>query len=831
MPSRLFHPLPAIALFALASLGARVLAVPAFPGAEGFGANASGARGGTVYHVTNLNDTGAGSFRDAVNVAGRTVVFDVAGIITINSPVVVKSNITIAGQTAPGDGITIYGDRISFSGANNTIVRFMRFREGINGDSGTDAVGAASGDLMMFDHVSASWGRDETFSLSGTPSNITLQDSIIGQGLLIHSAGGLVQTDGGVSIFRCLYIDNYMRNPKVKGVNDYQNNVVYNWGSGGGYIPAGDSAGLSFVNVIGNAFIAGPTTPNGSPFKTGNQNFRIFHGENVQDLNRNGVADGTVVTDASFPTLKIVATPFNYPAPATLLTAAEAYAHVLAHAGASLRRDHADTFMIAELASLGTSGAQIFNESEIGGVGTIASALPLKDTDGDGIPDVWEEAMGTNPVVADHNGDLNGDGYTNLENYLNAIAVAGVPAVTLDGISTDSGSSASDGVTSDNTLVIRGTAKPAVVVTISRLDTGVIGTAVANGAGQWTFDYSATTLPDRHYAFVATAALGSGKVSPPTRAFLVKVDTTIAAAPTITSIVLSPNFTINGTAEPGSSVGVTRVGVGFIGTATADALGNWSVIYPGPPRPPALYSFTAGVVDVAGNPGPESTEYTVNTGLPTPVFTGIVNDTGASATDRITNDPTLVFDGTSGANATITITRAGVGVIGSAVAGESGVWSFNHTGATLAAETHTFTATATSAGNSSPASAPFVVTIDTTRPTIVSIRRQNPTTTATTANTLVYRVTFAETVSGVDAADFALTLTGGVTASIASLAPVGSTVYDVTVTGAAGDGTVRLDLKSSGTDIADVGGQPAHQRIYHRTGLHHPAAGERSLDF
>jgi pectate lyase len=172
---------------------ARLVAVPAFPGAEGFGANAVGGRGGTVYHVTNLNDSGAGSFRDAVSVSGRTVVFEVGGIIRITSPVVVKSGVTIAGQTAPGDGIALYGNRISFSDANNTICRYMRFREGINGDSGTDAVGVASGNNMIFDHVSASWGRDETFSITGSPiSNITLQDCIIGQGLLVHSAGGLV---------------------------------------------------------------------------------------------------------------------------------------------------------------------------------------------------------------------------------------------------------------------------------------------------------------------------------------------------------------------------------------------------------------------------------------------------------------------------------------------------------------------------------------------------------------------------------------------------------------------------------------------------------------
>ncbi len=797
----------------LCSLVAAVLActhsfaaLPAFPGAEGFGANASGGRAGTVYHVTNLNDTGAGSFRDAVSVAGRTVVFDIAGIIVINSPVVVKGNITIAGQTAPGDGVTIYGDRLSFSDANNTIVRYMRFREGINGDSGTDAVGAASGNLMMFDHISASWGRDETFSLSGSPSNITIQDSIIGQGLLVHSAGSLMQTDGGVSIFRCLYTDNYMRNPKVKGVNDYQNNVVYNWGSGGGYIPAGDSAGLSFVNMIGNVFIAGPTTPAGSPFKTGNQNFSIFHAGNLQDLDRNGVLDGTAVTDASFPTLKIVPTQFNYPAPATLLTAEQAYAHVLANAGASLHRDHADNYMIAELASVGTIGAHIFNESEIGGVGTIASALALKDTDGDGIPDIWEQALGTNPAVADNNGDLNGDGYTNLENYLNAIAVAAVPAATIDGLTTDTGSSSSDGVTSDTSILLRGTAPSGAVVTISRLDLGVIGTAMADGTGHWIFDYSGTPLADRYYAFSATVALGGGQVSPPTRAFLVKIDTAVAAAPVITSIVISPNFIISGTAEPGSSVTVTRVSAGVVGNATADGLGNWSAPYTGPVLPPGVYSFTADAVDVAGNAGPASAAYVIDTSLAAPVFTGIATDTGTSATDGITNDQSLVLNGTSVANATVTITRAGVGVIGTASANPGGVWSFNYTATTLPAGVHVFTATAATGGNSSPASAPFSVTIDTTRPTIVSIRRQNPTTAATTASTLVYRVTFAEPVTGVDATDFSLTLASGVTGAIGSLVPVSSTIYDVTVNGAAGDGTVRLDLKSSGTGIGDVAG-------------------------
>ena len=160
----------------------------AFPGAQGFGANASGARGpsASVYVVTNLNDSGAGSFRDAVSARNRYVVFRVGGIINITTRIVPQPNVTIAGQTAPGQGITIYGNGLSYSNSNNTVTRYIRYRMGVGGDSGKDGVTIASGDLMMFDHLSTSWGRDETFSISGTGSNITLQDCMIAMGLQTH---------------------------------------------------------------------------------------------------------------------------------------------------------------------------------------------------------------------------------------------------------------------------------------------------------------------------------------------------------------------------------------------------------------------------------------------------------------------------------------------------------------------------------------------------------------------------------------------------------------------------------------------------------------------
>ncbi|MFT3783215.1 MAG: Ig-like domain-containing protein [Nibricoccus sp.] len=791
-----------------------LLAIPAFPGAEGFGASATGGRGGTVYHVTNLNDSGAGSFREAVSVAGRTVVFDVGGIIRITSPIVVKANITIAGQTAPGDGIAVYGNRLSFSDANNTICRYIRFREGINGDSGTDTVGIASGHDMIFDHVSASWGRDETFSVSGSGiNNITIQDCIIGQGLLVHSAGGLIQTSGGVSIFRTLYADNWMRNPKVKGVNDYINNVVYNWGSGGGYIPAGDSAGDTFANMIGCYFIGGPNSGVGtSPFKTGNLNYRLFHAGNFQDTNLDGVLDAMPVTDADFPTLQIVTTRFDYPAPATTLTAQQALQQVLTYSGASRRRDSVDTYMINEVLSYGTNGTQIYNESEVGGIGTLNGGLAPTDTDGDGMPDWWEQAAGTDPLVADNN-VVQADGYTNLEHYINALAVTGVPGVAITGIVSDTGASTADGVTSDQTILIKGTAAAGKTVSLCRVDTGLVGTAVADASGQWTYDYTGTVLADRYYAFYAVVDLGGGKFSPATPAFVVKIDTVPAAAPAITSIVTNPAVVFSGTSEANAVVTVWLNGTA-VGTATADDVGAWSATYTGPGLAPGAYSFTATAADLAGNVGSSSAAYLIDTTVAPPVFTGVVDDTGSATTDYITKDTTLFLNGTAPAGSTVTITRIGTGVIGTTVATGTGTFSYNYTGTTLASGVYKFSATATLGGSTSPASGTLTVTVDTVAPAISTINRSNPATASTVASTLVYRVTFAEPVTGVDTGDFTLTTSGtGMSGAIASLAAVSSSVYDVTVTGAGGDGTIRLDRKASAS-INDIAGNTVSSGTY-----------------
>ncbi|CAE6490863.1 unnamed protein product, partial [Rhizoctonia solani] len=277
---------------------------------------------------------------------------------------------------------------------------------------------------MIFDHVSVSWGRDETFSINGEVSNITISDTIIAQGLETHSCGGLMQTNtGGVSIIRSLYIDNKTRNPKVKGVNEFVNNVVYNWGGEGGYI-AGDSDGQSYANIMNNIFISGPST-SVSAFTRGNANFHAYVQRNYYDPNRNGVLDGWELSQSTdnYSGVDFRAKRYDYPTVKTLLAPLDAYAKVIAGVGASKSRDNVDTQLINQVKSLGKSGALISDEtvSPWSSGGPIAGGTAPKDTDGDGMPDDWEIANGLDPNVNDAMQDKNGDGYANIENYINSL--------------------------------------------------------------------------------------------------------------------------------------------------------------------------------------------------------------------------------------------------------------------------------------------------------------------------------------------------------------------------------------------------------------------------
>ena len=396
----------------------------AFPGAQGWGRFATGGRTGSVYHVTNLNDSGTGSLRDAVSQPNRIVVFDVSGVIRINSRIVFSKNLYVAGQTAPGEGITVYGDGVSFSGADNIIVRYMRFRMGAVGTKDKDAAGVANGQNMIFDHCSFSWGQDENFSINwdnkGTaPQNITLMNSIVGQGLMTHSAGGLMQAEN-VTLYRILLVDNSTRNFKVKGINQYANNLVYNW-KNAAYNMGGDSEGQSYANIESNLFINGPAV-GGNCLTGGNSNFHFYGADNWQDSNRDGIYNPAEFTGDGGGDRQ--ATAYDYPS-LEKWAAKDLIEKLLPDVGASLPyRDLADCYMVDEVLSYGKKGNLITNENELPiGVPTTWSwfkGTKPADTDGDGMPDAWETANGTDPAKNDAM-TIASNGYANIENYINSI--------------------------------------------------------------------------------------------------------------------------------------------------------------------------------------------------------------------------------------------------------------------------------------------------------------------------------------------------------------------------------------------------------------------------
>jgi hypothetical protein len=399
----------------------------AFPGAEGYGRFAQGGRGGEVYQVTNLNDSGPGSLRDGLSKPGRTIVFRVGGVIRLGERLVVPERTTLAGQTAPGGGITIYGNGMAYN-TQHVMTRHLRIRMGKVGDSEKDAVGMAEGHDMIWDHVSISWGRDGTFDANPSSGKwigrITLQNSIVGQGLQTHSTGGLLIADSGASVLRSLYVDNNSRNPKARRLTQFVNNVIYNW-TASAYI-LGDTEGRSDGYLVGNYFITGPNTDGGT-LDSPTPQYHVYALGNRYDSNRDGVLNGRLLAQGDFGTATWQATPSaDFPKVAEQ-SAEAAFAALVKNAGANRWRDAVDSIMLAEVMSLGKVGKQIADEAELNlpnQVGLVPSGTAPPDSDADGMPDAWEKAHGLNSLLADdRNGtQLSEDGYTNLEMYLNELA-------------------------------------------------------------------------------------------------------------------------------------------------------------------------------------------------------------------------------------------------------------------------------------------------------------------------------------------------------------------------------------------------------------------------
>lgn len=449
----------------------------AFPGAEGFGRYTTGGRGGKVYHVTNLNDSGEGSLRWANNQQGpRTIVFDVSGTIQLKSELRIKENTTIAGQTAPGDGICIAGYQVTL-GSNN-IVRYLRFRPGDENGGEPDGLGAMDCENIIVDHCSVSWSVDECLSVYGS-KNITVQWCIASQSLCnsthskkTHGYGGN-WGGSGASYHHNLIAHHVSRTPRLgprPGTQtdermDMRNNVIYNWTGNGCY----GGEGMN-INIVNNYYKPGPGTPKGTPgmriasvnIRTNNYthhnttpnqwdvmwhvwgkyyvngNVNALYPEVAQDNWTYGMYnqidsignDGTY-TSKTKDTIRLN-TPIAYEY-VTTHSAEKAYEQVLSYAGASLHRDTLDKIIISDtrngkatFTANGNSAGIIDHPSDVSGYGwdkwpTLNQTEPKPDTDGDGIPDEWETAHGLNPNNATDGNTVNADGYTNLELYINNI--------------------------------------------------------------------------------------------------------------------------------------------------------------------------------------------------------------------------------------------------------------------------------------------------------------------------------------------------------------------------------------------------------------------------
>lgn len=418
--------------------------LPAFPGAEGAGATALGGRGGKVLTVTTLADSGPGSLRAAVEAKGpRIIVFAVSGTIQLTKPLTVhEGRVTIAGQSAPGDGITLRDHPLVVQ-ADDVVIRFIRSRLGDESKTESDAIWIRAGRRIILDHVSASWSVDETLSVSGNYAepgegwyDVTVQWSIIADSLTkslhakgAHGYGSLVRGGRGAraSFHHNLWANHSARMPRPGNYApaaadpegaffDFRCNLFYNWGGGrSGYNADKDS--LSRYNFVGNAYVRGPQSTKAIAFDEGNPVAKSFFADNAMD----GVVPAdpwSLVTGITDPAQKL-SSPVEMPK-VGCAGAASVETAVLARAGASRSRDSVDAAVVAGVRT--RTGKQIDSQRDVGGWPDLRSGTAPLDSDGDGMPDAWERQHGLDPKRDDSSGDRDGNGYSNVEDYLNALA-------------------------------------------------------------------------------------------------------------------------------------------------------------------------------------------------------------------------------------------------------------------------------------------------------------------------------------------------------------------------------------------------------------------------
>src|SRR6185369_4807382 len=394
----------------------------AFPGAQGFGKNATGGRGGSVYHVTNLNDSGAGSFREAVGTANRIVVFDVGGYVQLETAVSAKSNLTIAGQTAPGGGIGFRGGEISFANSSNVIVRYLRVRPGSETISDEDdALSLYRAQNVMIDHCSfefAPWNNIDAVSddwQAHPVTNVTIQDSLIANPTGQQFGAHMESVSSQHAWYRNIFANSHNRNPLAKADTVFVNNVLYNYSAG--YTT---HTSTTFEHdILSNYFIFGPaSTGTDNTWFQVDKNQSIYASGNRKDSNLNGTLDGAETNPYWYQgTGTVLTNPWSPEATAVKPLDAASAARVAISLAGTLPRDPIDALIISQLKTLGKGstgtganstgpdGTLYTSQAQTGlpnnGYGEIASGSKPTDTDNDGMPDVWESANGTDPKTDD----------------------------------------------------------------------------------------------------------------------------------------------------------------------------------------------------------------------------------------------------------------------------------------------------------------------------------------------------------------------------------------------------------------------------------------------
>ena len=438
MKKILSYLIPAAVMFAslvVTSLHAQPLA---FPGAVGFGANATGGRGGTIAYVTNTNDSGAGSFRSAVSNPNTIVLFSVGGTISLASAVSCANNLTIAGQTAPGGGIAIIGHEVSFSVKTNEIVRHIRFRPGSIAASTEDGINMGDGTNMIFDHVSIEFAPYNNIDAHGNytcGNQLTIQNSIladpIGQQFNAHTEA----TGNTFTWYNNIFDSGHDRNPLAKVNTIFVNNVVYNFQAG--YTVA-DTSGDFSHDIVNNYFIVGPaTTSDSDDFYQFDSNQSVYASGNLEDTAKSGVLSGSSAAPSGVTVLNSPWSSLTGAMPT--LPAASAVLRDVSLSG-TLPHDSVDALVQADVLSFGTAGAGggLWTSQTSTGLGNdgygVITNGPAPALDSDGLPNYWEVARGLN-TNANNANVVAPSGYTYVEEYINWLAgpnVTGHANINLD---------------------------------------------------------------------------------------------------------------------------------------------------------------------------------------------------------------------------------------------------------------------------------------------------------------------------------------------------------------------------------------------------------------